>query len=466
MGDIDNVLTRVISKVTPSDEEKTRADETVEKVKEIVKEVGDEVGVEVLPKTVGSVARGTWTSGDRDIDIFMVLPKDMNEKEFREKGLKLARDTALHADRYVEEFAEHPYITAKFGDFDVDIVPCYNVDNYREVTSAVDRTPLHDDYVSKKLNNELKNSIKLLKRFMKGIGVYGAEFKVGGFSGYLTELIALKYQKTSSKTKYPTFINTLKKASNWRDGETIDIENHGTSNQYKGPLIVVDPVDPNRNVAAALTKESWAEFISASQMFLEKPSINFFYPKERKPIEKKDLKQIIKERETKLILLEFDKPDIVDDTLYPQLRKTANWIETLLQNHGFNVIRSKVDGKKGAYVLIELKEKKLPSVEKHIGPPITAKQHSKSFLKKYIDTELHSGPYIDKDRWVVERKRKRKEPTQVIIEKIKDPKRTGIGKDLIKTDIEVFEDLEIIRADQKFLTNYFIETPIWLENTM
>jgi tRNA nucleotidyltransferase (CCA-adding enzyme) len=36
--------------------------------------------------------------------------------------------------------------------------------------------------------------VRLLKKFMKGTGVYGAEIKIGGFSGYLCELLILKYR--------------------------------------------------------------------------------------------------------------------------------------------------------------------------------------------------------------------------------------------------------------------------------
>ncbi|OUJ18191.1 tRNA nucleotidyltransferase, CCA-adding enzyme [Methanonatronarchaeum thermophilum] len=463
MDDLENVLNQVLNKVDPSNREREKAVETIDKVKNIVQIVGDEIGVKVNPRTVGSVARGTWISGDRDIDIFLVLPKNLSEKEFRKKGLKLARKTAEHADSYVEEFAEHPYITARFGEFDVDIVPCYKAENYQEVTSAVDRTPLHDDYVSNKLNKELKNSIKLLKRFMKGIGVYGAEFKIGGFSGYLTELLALNYQKNGDNP-HPTFTNTLKQASKWSYGETIDIKGYKTASSFNGPLIVIDPVDPNRNVAAALTKKRWAEFTSAAHLFLQNPKTDYFYPSKIKPYNSKKLKEIIKKRKTKLILLDFDKPEVVDDTLYPQLRKTANWIEQLLENKGFDVIRSEINGETGAYVLIELKEKNLPSVEKHYGPPVTSKKHSQSFLEKYIDNDIHSGPYIEEDRWVVERKRKEKKPTNIILERIKDPKLTGVGKDLIKTEVEILEDQEILDVNNRFLTEYFIGKPHWLEN--
>jgi tRNA adenylyltransferase (EC 2.7.7.25) len=43
------------------------------------------------------------------------------------------------------------------------------------------------------LHREQKDEVRLLKKFMKGIGVYGAEIKVKGFSGYVAELLVYFY---------------------------------------------------------------------------------------------------------------------------------------------------------------------------------------------------------------------------------------------------------------------------------
>ncbi len=44
-----------------------------------------------------------------------------------------------------------------------------------------------------------------------------------------------------------------------------------TANLFTEPLIVVDPVDPHRNVAAALSLQTLSEFVVASRNYLEKP---------------------------------------------------------------------------------------------------------------------------------------------------------------------------------------------------
>ncbi len=95
-----------------------------------------------------------------------------------------------------------------------------------------------------------------MKRFMAMTGTYGSEFKVGGFAGYLCELLILFYGD---------FEKTLKAAINWKFGHEIDIEEYGTAGNFKDPLIVIDPTDKNRNVGAALRLDKMAEFIQSSQ---------------------------------------------------------------------------------------------------------------------------------------------------------------------------------------------------------
>ena len=157
----------------------------------------------------------------------------------------------------------------------VNIVPCFKVKVGKWI-SATDRTPFHTDYIKSYLDDNLVKEVRLLKRFMKGINVYGAEIKVGGFSGYLCELLVLNYG---------SFLNVLSSVSNWKKRTIIDYEGHYKGNnkikeKFVEPLIIVDPVDKERNVAAAVRKERYNDFVAASRAFLKSPHLNFFYPPE------------------------------------------------------------------------------------------------------------------------------------------------------------------------------------------
>ena len=67
------------------------------------------------------------------------------------------------------------------------------IENAEQLKSAVDRTILHTHYIKKNLKENQINDVLILKKFMEGIETYGSEFKVGGFAGYLCELLILEY---------------------------------------------------------------------------------------------------------------------------------------------------------------------------------------------------------------------------------------------------------------------------------
>ena len=245
------------------------------------------------------------------------------------EALALAREVApVHEEKY----AEHAYVHAKINGFEADLVPCYLLEDATRIRSAVDRTPFHTQYVFGRIKG-LEDEVLLLKQFMKGVGVYGSELKMGGFSGYLAELLILHYG---------SFLSVLESASSWRPGEMIDLEAHATIS-HEDPLVVVDPVDPGRNVAAALSVDRMFQFAAAARCFLCNPSIEFFFPQGPDPISDHDLSKQIRKRGSMFLLLDFEAPLMVEDVIFPQLRKAEESIHALFQRNGFSVLRSDVD---------------------------------------------------------------------------------------------------------------------------
>jgi tRNA nucleotidyltransferase (CCA-adding enzyme) len=230
--------------------------------------------------------------------------------------------------------------------------------------------------------------------------VYGSELKVGGFSGYLSELLVLRYG---------SFPVVLEGASTWRPSETIDLEDHSTTS-HQDPLIVIDPVDPNRNVAAALTLDRMLQFTVAARCFLKDPDMAFFYPPDgEKPISDEDLLKQIKERGSTLLLLDFEAPRMVEDVIFPQLRKAEESIRAMFKRNGFSVLRSNVDchsvdDVNRARMLFELDVWELPRIIRREGPPVWEAEHLSRFLSSH--TVLLSGPYIENGRAIVEVQRK------------------------------------------------------------
>jgi tRNA nucleotidyltransferase (CCA-adding enzyme) len=116
----------------------------------------------------------------------------------------------------------------------------------------------------------------------------------------------------------------------------------------------------------------------------------------------------------------FDAPDVVEDQLYPQLRKSLAGIRDELARRGFDPLRAATFADDSAVLLVELSVAERPAVERHEGPPVHVRQHAAGFYEKYADDQRSSspatqsqdadgpavyGPFIDGDRYVVERER-------------------------------------------------------------
>jgi len=112
------------------------------------------------------------------------------------------------------------------------------------------------------------------------------------------------------------------------------------------------------------------------------------------------------------------------DVLWSQLYRTERAIVTLLENQEFSVVKSASwsDEKSLNVVLLELEEGTLPSSRRHLGPPVSRAEESASFVAKHLGAkDTISGPWIDSNRWVIEKKRERTSAEQLL----KDELRSG-----------------------------------------
>ena len=175
--------------VEPTEDEKARLLEAADSAISEIKKETDKIDGRIKPALLGSASRDTWLREEKDLDIFLIFPLEYEKKQLEEIvtgiGNKVLKDVT-------KRYAEHPYVRGKYEDFDIEIVPCYGVDSPQNLKSAVDRTPFHAAFVGEHVRGK-ENEVRLLKQFLKGIGCYGAEARVEGFSGYLCELLVIKY---------------------------------------------------------------------------------------------------------------------------------------------------------------------------------------------------------------------------------------------------------------------------------
>jgi tRNA nucleotidyltransferase (CCA-adding enzyme) len=382
--------------VDPTPEERTALSAAAERLRERARAAVTDLPVEADLRQVGSTARGTWVRGDRDIDLFVRFPTDLDRARLEEYGLQVGR-AVLPEGR--EEYAEHPYITGEFEGFEVDLVPCYRVESAAQIESAVDRTPFHTEYLEEHLDREAAADARLLKRFLKGVGAYGSDLRTRGFSGYLVELLVLHYGG---------FRAVLETAAEWDPPVHIDPEDHG-DRQFDDPLVVIDPTDPERNVAAVCSAENVARLQHHARAFLETPTVERFFPTPPEPLSPKGVKEHVARRGTTPLAVRFEAPDAVDDDLYPQLRRSLSGLRRALDERGFDVLRAAAfaeseGGERSAALFLELAVARRPAVERHEGPPVATDDHAERFYGRYADGDAY-GPFIDGERYVVERDR-------------------------------------------------------------
>lgn len=453
MNKHEEIEKKILQKIKADSKFCLKTEKTVEKIKkEIIKEINRrKISAEV--QLVGSTAKDTYLKGNMDIDFFILYPINVSKQKIADETISIAKKILKNTE---ESYAEHPYLKGFYNDFLVEIVPCYKIENVTQKISAVDRTPLHTEFVKKNLKEKQKDDVRLFKRFLIGIDCYGAEAQIQGFSGYLCELLIIKFDD---------FSNLLKNAKNWHVGKKIAIKNNNYPDFYT-PLVFIDPVDSERNVSSALSEEKFNLFVKACNEYLKKPSTKFFFPKKIKPWPIKDIKKIIEEKKHKYVGISFKKPDIIDENLYPQIRKTIRSIIESCERNGFKIHDSAyyIERKKNnIYIIIRIESKKISKTFIHTGPPARLKQNKKEFIEKWTDNKRAAGTFFIRDgRIYLEIKRDYTEIIDFLKENLKD---FSLGKDIsevVNESYKIHDQNDLLKKElDVFWTKYLDERYPW-----
>jgi len=394
--EFDAVVERVRERVEPDAAERERLDRVAEDLHERARAAIADLPVDAEVIQVGSTARDTWLAGDRDIDLFVSFPADVSRDDLESYGLDVGHAVLPQGH---EEYAEHPYVKGTDDGFDVDLVPCYAVEDAAEIQSAVDRTPFHTEYLEDRIDESLAGDVRVAKQFLTGIGVYGSDLRTRGFSGYLTELLV---------HEYGGFRAFVEAAAEWHPPVELDPEGHAQAT-FDDPLVVIDPTDPERNVAAVCSTEAVASLQHHARQLLANPSEEHFFASAPDPLDEQAVSEAFEARGTEPVALRFDAPDIVDDQLYPQLDRSLDGLVGELNRRGFDVLRAAAWADETAVLFAELEVSERPCVERHEGPPVHVREHAEGFYEAYADADPQPdgayGPFIDGDRYVVERPR-------------------------------------------------------------
>ncbi|MAG91503.1 hypothetical protein CMO83_02405 [Candidatus Woesearchaeota archaeon] len=339
----------------------------------------------------GSGAKGTWLR-TFDADIFVLFDyRKFNDKsdklsDYLERILKKKfRIIRLHGSRDYFQIKQHGYT--------FEIVPILRIQKAEQAKNITDVSPLHSNWVKK--HKKLVNEIKLTKQFCQAQNVYGAESYIRGFSGYICEILTVYYG---------SFLNLIKNAAKWDDKVVIDAEKY-----YKGkdvfklvntsklvsPLIVIDPVQKDRNAAAALSNEKFGDFKVTARKFLKSPSNKFFVSKNLNL----DFQQS-KSKNNKLVMAKLISLSGKIDIVGSKLLKIYEFLIKELKNNDFKIIKTEWEwDKKKDAIFYFLFDKKLLSKTVEIqGPPAKLEYHVKNFKRIHKKTRIKSGKIYASDK--------------------------------------------------------------------
>jgi tRNA nucleotidyltransferase (CCA-adding enzyme) len=121
----------------------------------------------------------------------------------------------------------------------------------------------------------------------------------------------------------------------------------------------------------------------------------------------------------------FEHARIVPDVLWGQLLKIEKSLTELMTRQDFHPIRSTIwsDEQQSSGILVELDTSTLSGVQLRQGPPVSKPEDSQGFLDRHQDArDTIRGPWIEADRWVVEKKRRILTIKQLLFAALKDPR--------------------------------------------
>ncbi|MCY1156444.1 MAG: cca, partial [Nitrososphaera sp.] len=322
-------------------------------------------------------------------------------------------------------YSDHPYVEVFVNNVRVNVVPCYDVQQGKW-QSAADRSPFHTHYISSHFDNEKRRRARLLKKFFKSVGIYGAEISTEGFSGYVSEVLVLRYS---------AFVNVLLAAADWQERQIIAVSDYDSDfvKASNGPLIIIDPVDRRRNLGTAISPQSVAKFMLAARAFLEKPSLEFF--KEGKSHRRGAGKRLL----PNVLVVEFSHEKKSPDIIWGQLKRSINAIAKQLELAHFEVLRSScvTDERSSAALAFLLESITLPAYTKKKGPQIFRRKDTASFLsnrKKPLAT------WVDREMRVVMLIERKATDARKFVKSLllNHRENSGISRDLIANKLQIY----------------------------
>lgn len=355
-------LKKILKEISPSNDEQKHLNKVTSLfMAKIKKDLTKEKATAVLG---GSVGKGTWLAGNHDIDIFVQFPDDKDISENLEKLLKknFKKVERIHGSR--------DYFRVEFEKYSFEIVPVLKIKKITDAKNVTDCSIFHINWVKNNSNTKLKDEIRLVKQFCKASRVYGAETYIKGFSGYVLEILTIYFG---------SFNRFIKGINNLKEDTTIDISRHkkALDRNKLSPIILIDPVQGDRNAAAALSLEKFNVMKQICNKYIKLPSYDFFKIKKQNPVELKKRFDIV---------LEIKQLKGKDDVVGTKILKAFEFLQEKINKEGFQIEKAGWQFDSTTFAWLSVKNREISKEYIHLGPPLAVKEHVQVFKKKYKNT--------------------------------------------------------------------------------
>lgn len=346
------------------------------KISGIISEFSKSVKIKDAKAEVGgSIAKDTWLKGEHDLDIYIKF----DQKKYANKDISAILKKSLEKKYKIEDVhGSRTYYRIYEDKYVLEVIPILNIKKASQAANITDVSPFHVKWVKK--NKKLTDDIRLAKALCKANNLYGAESYIKGFSGYALEILV---------AHYGSFNKLMKAAAKWAATTVLDPEKHHRNknirfmlnkSKLESPLVLIDPVQADRNAAAGLGNEKYLKLIQLAKEYNKKPSTKFF---EKKTFNADDLRK-------KFIVVEAEGTEGRRDVVGAKLLKAFEFLTQELERNDFTIKKSDWHWAPGhkALMWFALDKEELELWKKHLGPPLKLKNRVEDFKNKWKGLEL------------------------------------------------------------------------------
>ncbi|MFX1366833.1 MAG: hypothetical protein ACFFCE_04475 [Promethearchaeota archaeon] len=418
MPSINEIFNEILIEIIPTRKEIVFIENVIKKLYNLLSKKAEELNIHYTKiEPQGSTGiKQTQLKNDFDIDLFIGLDYDQFKPKYQ--GLsksKLKKDSkkdflalcnnwilpSLTLNEFKKPrllYAEHPYVTVDYLLDDIkvkiDIVLYFDLDldfiKRNGPITAVDRSPWHGCFVRDELTYEQKNDVRLLKQFFKSCYSYGDKSAIGkvGFIGYSAELLIYYFNNIINLFRNFHKLDKLVLDFYKRNEEELNKIIHF----QKDYLIIIDPIDKNRNVASAISKRAYKYCNQKVSEFLKNPSSDFF---KIKPITEVDLSNKDDSLLSKIYIIELQNTNfkvhytINRDKLYSlgdTIKANGEQEFSHVERFGKIIFEVYFEDEKDEYnIAIFCDNPNISEFYIRKGPPITEERHVINFKKKNLN---------------------------------------------------------------------------------